>query len=87
MSTFVSTYEQERRALLASMIAAHAEGGPEAVIAAAKGARSTYESHAWALAMTAVYGPVGTHPTQGDHLGVLAAKSRAADRLRTFLSA
>ena len=69
------------------MIAAHAEGGPEAVIAAAKGARSTYESHAWALAMTAVYGPVGTHPTQGEHPEVVAVKSRAADRLRTFLAA
>lgn len=69
------------------MIAAHAEGGPEAVIAAAKGARSTYESHAWALAMTAVYGPVGTHPLQGEHPEVVTAKARAAERLCTFLAA
>ena len=87
MTTFVSTYAQERRGLLAPLVAAHADGGPEAVIAAAKGARSTYESHAWALAMTAVYGPVGTHPTQGEHSDVIFAKSRAADRLRTFLAA
>lgn len=84
---FVSTYAQERRALLAPLVEGHREGGPEAVISAAKGARSTYESHAWALAMTAVYGPVGTHPTQGEHPDVVSAKARASDRLRTFLAA
>lgn len=87
MGTFVSTYAAERRALLAPLAAAHAEGGPAAVIEAAKGTRSTYESHAWALAMTAVYGPVGTHPTQGEHPDVVAAKARAGERLRTFLAA
>jgi hypothetical protein len=85
--TFVSTYAQERRTLLAPLVAAHAEGGPAAVLAAAKGARSTYESHAWSLAMTAVYGPLGVHPAQTEHPDVVAAKARAADRLRTFLAA
>ena len=87
MSTFVSTYATERRTILAPLVAAHAEGGAAAVIAAAKGARSIYESHAWSLAMTAVHGPVGTHPLQTEHPDVVAAKARAEDRLRTFLAA
>lgn len=79
-------YGAERAADLAPIAAAHNRGGAPAVIKAASGSNHCDIRRAWALAMTAVHGPVGTHETQGEHPEVIRAKARAADELRSFLA-
>lgn len=79
-------YGRERNATLAPMAAAFYTGGAAAVIAETKGGtRNGYICRAWELAMTAVYGPVGVHETQGEHPEVLRVKARAEADLRTYL--
>lgn len=56
------------------------------MIKAACGARHGDQKHAWALAMTAVHGPVGMHPSQEQHPEVLRAKREAEEKLRTYLA-
>lgn len=82
----MTSYGRERAATLAPIAAAHNAGGPESVLQAARGSNHTDIRHAWALAMTAVYGPVGTHPSQTEHPDVIRAKGEAADKLRRFLA-
>lgn len=76
----------ERHAALAPLAAAFNLGGAAAVISARRGhTRNGYVARAWALAMTAVHGPVGMHPSQEMHPDVIRAKDQAAASLRTFL--
>lgn len=81
-----AVYGTERAAALAPLAAALNSSNPSAVIAAASGRiRNGYVSRAWSLAMTAVHGPTGTHPTQSAHPRVLAAMVQAANDLRAYL--
>ena len=77
----------ERNAALAPIAAAFNRGEAQGVLALSDGFRCTYASRAWALAMTAVYGPVGTrqlYPT--DSPTVVKAKARALADLQEYLS-
>ncbi len=79
-------YGVERSVALAPIAAAFIVGGAQAVIQAAKGGtRNGYICRAWELAMTAEYGPVGTHATQGEHPEVIKAKARALADLQAYL--
>lgn len=77
----------ERHTDLAPIAAAFYTGEARAVIKAACGRTNNgYIGRAWSLAMTAVYGPVGTHESQGEHPEVIKAKARALADLRGYLS-
>lgn len=84
----MTVFGRERNATLAPMAAAFNIDGAAGVIAATKGGtRNGYIAHAWALAMSAVYGPVGVHETQGEHPEVIRFKAQALADLATYLGA
>jgi hypothetical protein len=74
-----------RNAELAPLAAAYHSGGASAVLEAASGSNHGVFNQCWALAMTVLYGPTGTHETQMEHPAVIAAKARAEARLRSIL--
>ena len=79
-------YGVERHAALAPLAAAFVREGAKGILNAFEGLRCTYQSRAWALAMTAVYGPVGTREDRVEYPSVVKAKARALSDLQGYLS-
>lgn len=79
-------YGVERHAALAPLAAAFVCEGARGILGAFEGLRCSYQSRAWALAMTAVYGPVGTREENIEYPSVVKAKARALADLQSYLS-
>jgi len=80
-------YGVERHAALAPIAAAFNQGAAKGILDSVDAFRCTYASRAWALAMTAVYGPVGTREENIESPTVVKAKARALADLQEYLSA
>ena len=79
-------YGVERHAALAPLAAAFVNEGAKGILGAFGGLRCTYQSRAWALVMTAVYGPTGTREENIEYPSVVKAKARALAELQEYLS-